>query len=465
MSIYRMGGVPTDADTLDGLNSTDFATPEAVAAAVAALVNSAPAALDTLNELAAALGDDPSFATTVTNAIAAKADTSALTGKVSTTDARLSDARTPTTHATSHATDGTDAITPGSIGAAAASHAHTAGDIMSGTISADRLPVGTTAGTVAAGDDPRLVAGQTPSAHAASHGSSGTDPVTPAAIGAATVANLTAHTSASSPHSGHENAAAKNTANGYAGLDATGKVASAQLPTIALANGGTGATTKTTAFNALTPQTTKGDLVLHSGTNAVRQGIGTNEQALVADSAQPNGVRWSNRSRYVTGSVAGVVSNTTATNPVWSLTIPAAVAATGSLIVIDFWGTTFNTTGANVSYTWQVDAPNGGTLSSAAISHPSNANGRNLVGRVAFWMIGNSVNGWHNWQVRLSNSAPTTTGLVSESGQATYPIVGTGGAVNADTTGALTFQLSVTLGTASVSAGVGYTYATATIIS
>jgi hypothetical protein len=44
--------------------------------AVAALVDSSPAALDTLNELAAALGDDADFATTVTNSIAAKADAS-----------------------------------------------------------------------------------------------------------------------------------------------------------------------------------------------------------------------------------------------------------------------------------------------------------------------------------------------------------------------------------------------------
>ncbi len=44
----------------------------AAAAAVAALVDSSPATLDTLNELAAALGDDPSFATTVTNSLAGK---------------------------------------------------------------------------------------------------------------------------------------------------------------------------------------------------------------------------------------------------------------------------------------------------------------------------------------------------------------------------------------------------------
>ncbi|PKF70879.1 hypothetical protein CW360_10155 [Pseudomonas fluvialis] len=49
-----------------------LATTAYVQAAVAALVNSSPAALDTLNELAAALGNDPNFATTVTTALASK---------------------------------------------------------------------------------------------------------------------------------------------------------------------------------------------------------------------------------------------------------------------------------------------------------------------------------------------------------------------------------------------------------
>lgn len=43
-----------------------------ITSAIANLVDSSPATLDTLNELAAALGDDPNFATTVTNLIAAK---------------------------------------------------------------------------------------------------------------------------------------------------------------------------------------------------------------------------------------------------------------------------------------------------------------------------------------------------------------------------------------------------------
>ncbi|UYO61794.1 hypothetical protein LNN31_13515 [Acetobacterium wieringae] len=46
----------------------------AIAAAIATLIDSSPGALDTLNELAAALGDDPNFATTISNALANKVD-------------------------------------------------------------------------------------------------------------------------------------------------------------------------------------------------------------------------------------------------------------------------------------------------------------------------------------------------------------------------------------------------------
>lgn len=54
-------------------NDTDATTPAYVAAALAALVAASPAALDTLNELAAAIGNDTNFATTVTTALGARA--------------------------------------------------------------------------------------------------------------------------------------------------------------------------------------------------------------------------------------------------------------------------------------------------------------------------------------------------------------------------------------------------------
>jgi hypothetical protein len=52
------------------------ATPSDISTAISNLINSAPGALDTLDELAAALGDDANFASTVTNALAGKADIS-----------------------------------------------------------------------------------------------------------------------------------------------------------------------------------------------------------------------------------------------------------------------------------------------------------------------------------------------------------------------------------------------------
>jgi hypothetical protein len=65
-------GVPTAPTAAPGTNTTQLATTAFVIAVRDALLNSAPGALDTLDELAAALGDDANFATTVTNALAGK---------------------------------------------------------------------------------------------------------------------------------------------------------------------------------------------------------------------------------------------------------------------------------------------------------------------------------------------------------------------------------------------------------
>lgn len=80
------GGEPSttehSADTtgVHGIADTSaLATSADVDAAIAALVDAAPGALDTLNELAAALGDDANFAATVTTALATKADAATVT--------------------------------------------------------------------------------------------------------------------------------------------------------------------------------------------------------------------------------------------------------------------------------------------------------------------------------------------------------------------------------------------------
>lgn len=69
-------GVATQAEAEGGTRHDRYMTPlrtaQQVAARIAALINSAPGALDTLQELAAAMGNDPNFAASVANALAQK---------------------------------------------------------------------------------------------------------------------------------------------------------------------------------------------------------------------------------------------------------------------------------------------------------------------------------------------------------------------------------------------------------
>lgn len=110
---FKVGDGVTAWSSLD--HAAQASTNAAIAAAqaeIASLVDSAPAALNTLNELAAALGDDPNFASSVSTSLGLKADQSSLDTHTSdstgvhgitdtanlvyTNDARLSDSRTPT---------------------------------------------------------------------------------------------------------------------------------------------------------------------------------------------------------------------------------------------------------------------------------------------------------------------------------------------------------------------------------
>lgn len=142
-------------------------------------------------------------------------------------------------------------LVPGDVGAAPLVHVHDGSAITAGTVVAARLPIGTTASTVAAGDDSRIAAAvqssrqviagtgltgggdlsanrtlavaygttsttatvgndarlsdsRTPSVHAASHATAGADPVSPASIGAevtgAAAAAVAAHAALPDPH-------------------------------------------------------------------------------------------------------------------------------------------------------------------------------------------------------------------------------------------------------------------------
>lgn len=79
--------------------------------------------------------------------------------------------------------------------------------------------------------------------------------------------------------------------------------------TLPIANGGTGQTAKAPAFNALSPLTTKGDLLAFDGTNNIRFNVGTDGQILAADSSQASGLKWISPS-------TGTVSNVSGTAPI-----------------------------------------------------------------------------------------------------------------------------------------------------
>ncbi len=72
LSSPELTGTPTAPTAAQSVNNTQIATTAFVKSAIAGMVGSAPTALDTLNELAAALGNDPNFATTMLNALAGK---------------------------------------------------------------------------------------------------------------------------------------------------------------------------------------------------------------------------------------------------------------------------------------------------------------------------------------------------------------------------------------------------------
>jgi len=150
---------------------------------------------------------------------------------VLTGDARLTNARTPSAHAASHATGGSDQLTAVDVGAAAASHAH--GSVTSdgkvGSLSGKPLitgaagviqagDFGTSAGQFCQGNDARLSDSRSPSSHTASHQAGGSDAI--AAVPVTT--NLAADTNALSVAAYDVVRLTSSSAVNVNGLNATG---------------------------------------------------------------------------------------------------------------------------------------------------------------------------------------------------------------------------------------------------
>jgi len=101
-----------------------------------------------------------------------------------------------------------------------------------------------------------------------------------------------------------------------------------------IANGGTSQTTKTEAFDALSPTTTKGDIIVSNGSDNVRLGVGTDTYVLTADSAQATGLKWAVGGGSMVYPGAGIANST------------------GSA-----WGTSYSTTGSGTTVVLSAGTP------------------------------------------------------------------------------------------------------------
>jgi hypothetical protein len=104
------------------------------------------------------------------------------------------------------------------------------------------------------------------------------------------------------------------------GVDLTSQVTG----TLPIANGGTGQTSQTAAFDALSPTTTKGDLIVSDGTDNIRLPVGVDNYVLTADSAQASGIKWA----LASGSGATITNDTTTSTNVF----PTFAAATSGAL-------------------------------------------------------------------------------------------------------------------------------------
>ena len=130
-------GTPAAPTAAAGTNTTQVATTAFVSTAVANVVDAAPGALDTLNELAAALGDDANFSTTVTNSIATKLPLAGgqMTGNI--------------TFSGSQTVDGRDLSVDGAKldGIASGAEVNVATNLAQGTRTTTTVPVTSSTGT------------------------------------------------------------------------------------------------------------------------------------------------------------------------------------------------------------------------------------------------------------------------------------------------------------------------------
>jgi hypothetical protein len=312
---YKITGLGTPSA------DTDAATKGYVNTQIAAVVDSAPAALDTLNELAAALGDDANFATTVSTSIGTKVAKAgdSMTGALSMGNNKITDLAT--------ATNGTDAVNKtyidtvfGSTSSAATSATSAATSASSASTSASSaLTSANSAATSATSAATSASSASTSASSALSTYSSvigltgagivrdmglitDADTTTTTYINISTIA-ASAATSASSAATSATSAATSASSASTSASTATTQASNASTSASSAATSASSAATSATSAAAsataaasaiqATVFDAKGDLIVASAADtAARLAVGTDGYLLTAASTAANGITW-----------------------------------------------------------------------------------------------------------------------------------------------------------------------------
>ena len=313
---YKVTGLGTPSA------NTDAATKAYVDTQVSNLVDAAPGALDTLNELAAAINDDASFSTTVTNSIATKVAKAgdSMTGALSMGNNKITDLASPTASTdavpksyidtvfgstSSAATSATSAANSATAAASSATAAATSASSASTSASSAATSASSAAtSATSAANSYTSITGLTGAGIVRDMGTiTESDTTTTTYINIATIASNASTSAASAATSATSAATSASSASNSASSAATSASSASTSASSAATSASSAATSATSAANSAAAAASaiqatifdaKGDLIAASAADtAVRVAVGTNGQYLKADSTTASGLAWS----------------------------------------------------------------------------------------------------------------------------------------------------------------------------